>query len=398
MFHLRFFSILKEVFILSRDFKLIFCAHLLWNFGHGLYYFILPAYIRDLGGTILNVGLLYLMVNALYFSTMFFGGFFADRFDRKKLALVYWIHTTPTPLIYSFATSWQHLIPGAILYNLSFFSPAMDVYIATAAPKDKVARTFTIMQVGYSLGMIFSPLLGAYLLTVIDIRSLLRVAFLFFSLSTVTVAFVSPQIPEKKVKSSILSDFSDVVRDRRLMSWILFFIPVALVTSMSITFISPLLEDVYLLQKATILLISSIISIGQVVLGVFLGWFGDHYGISRALVASFAIIVVGMVLLGFSAFSLFLPLAAFLIGARQVTVSLFSSIVAKYSSVNLRGMTFGFYMVLMGIGEIFGPYLGGILYASSPTQPFFWTSIYLTIFSFSILISDTLLSRRNTSK
>lgn len=112
------------------------------------------------------------------------------------------------------------------------------------------------------------------------------------------------------------------------MPWSLLFIPVALATSMSITFIPTLLEDLYFLQKTSILLLSSMISAGQVALAAVLGWFGDHYGIDRALVASFALIVVGMVLLGFSTFSLILLLAAFLIGARQVTVSLSSSIVA----------------------------------------------------------------------
>lgn len=153
MFRLKPYSVFKEVFTLSRDLKLIFFVHFLWNCGHGLYYFILPVYIRDLGGTILEVGLFYLLIHAVYFSTMIFGGFLADRFDRRKLALVYCIQTAPAPLIYSFATNWQHLIPGAILYNFALFSPAIDVYIATVAPKDRVARTFTITQAVYSLGM-----------------------------------------------------------------------------------------------------------------------------------------------------------------------------------------------------------------------------------------------------
>jgi len=75
---------LKEVFALQRDLKLIFFAHFLWDCGHGLYYFILPVYIRGLGATILEVGLFYLLMHAVYFSTMIFGGLLADRFDRKK--------------------------------------------------------------------------------------------------------------------------------------------------------------------------------------------------------------------------------------------------------------------------------------------------------------------------
>jgi MFS family permease len=386
---------LKEVFALQRDLKLIFFAHFLWDCGHGLYYFILPVYIRGLGATILEVGLFYLLMHAVYFSTMIFGGLLADRFDRKKLALVYWIQTAPAPLVYSVATNWLHLVPGAIFYNFALFSPAIDVYIATAAPRDKVARTFTITQAGYSLGRIFSPLLGAYLLTLMDVRWLLRVAFIFFAMSTVAIAFISPQFPEKRQKSTIRSDFSAVLRNIRVMSWILFFIPVTLVTSMSITFIPTLLEDLYFLKKPVILLMSSIISAGQVVLAAVLGWFGDYYGITRALVAGFALVFVGMILLGFPAFSFLLPLAAFLIGARQVIISLFSSIVAKRSSVHLRGTIFGLYMALIGIGEICGPYVGGLLYESSPTQPFLWSSIFLTLLSLLVIAKEILASKKN---
>lgn len=377
--------------------KLIFLANLLWDCGGGLYYFILPVYIRDLGGTILEVGLFYVLMNAIYFSSMFFGGFLADKFDRRKLIILYWITTTPTPLIYSFATNWQHLIPGAIIYNIALFSPATEAYISTAAPKKRMARAFTLTGAGYSLGMIFSPLLGAYLLTTIDIIWLFRIAFTFYLISTIAISFISPQFPKKKRRRSAISDFTNILRNKRLMSWILLFIPIAFATSLSIPFISPLLEDVHYLQKPAILVVSSIISAGQATLAAFLGWFGDRYGGARALVVSLALIVVGMTLLGFPALSLFLPLAAFLIGAQQVMVSLSRSIVGEYSVINLRGTTFGIYMVLVGVGQIFGPYIGGVLYESSPTQPILWTSISLITLSFLIVAWTAFIFKRNST-
>ena len=385
---------MKEVFILPRDLKLIFFANLLWNCGFGLYHFILPVYIRDLGGTIFEVGLFYVSMHAIYFSSMFFGGFLADKFDRKKLILFYWIVTTPTPLIYSFATNWKHLIPGAVMYNFALGDPAVSAYIATATSKKRMVRAFVITQAGYSLGMIFSPLLGAYLLTVVPIRWLFRVAFMFFSVSTITMLFISPQVPAKRQKDSLVSDFATIVRDKKLMSWILLFTPITFATSISMPFISPLLEDLYSFQRHAILVMSSVISAGQTTLAVILGWFGDRYGIAGTLITGFALNAVGMILLVFPAFSPFLPLAVFLIGVRQVTVSLCSSLVAKYSLINLRGTIFGVYSVLIGIGGICGPYVGGVLYESSPTQPFVWTSISLIISSFLVVILDALFSKK----
>ncbi|NIQ05550.1 MAG: MFS transporter, partial [Candidatus Korarchaeota archaeon] len=215
--------------------------------------FILPVYIRDLGGTILEVGLFFFSMNAIYFSSMFFGGFLADKFDRKKLILFYWIVTTPTPLIYSFATNWIHSIPGAIIFNFALGDPAVSAYVTTAAPKKRIVRAFSITHTGYSLGMIFSPLLGAYLLTAIHIRWLFITAFLLFLASTFTISHISSQTAEKNQRRSILLDFAAVVKDKRLMSWILLFIPVTFATAMSMKFISPLLEDAYSFQKPAIL-------------------------------------------------------------------------------------------------------------------------------------------------
>jgi len=335
-------------------------------------------------------------MNAIYFSTMFLGGFLADKFDRKKLILFYWIVTTPTPLIYSLATNWKHLIPGSIMYNFALGDPAVSAYIATAAPKKRIVRAFAITQAGYSLGMVFSPLLGAYLLTVIDIGWLFRIAFMFYSVSTITMLLISPQVPEKKQRRSAASDFAAVVRERRLMAWILLFTLTTFATSISTPFISPLLEDLHSFQRSTILVMGSIISAGQATLAVFLGWFGDRYGVARALIVGFTLNVIGVILLGFSSFSLFLPLAVFLIGVRQVTASLSSSVVAKYSLINLQGTIFGVYSVLIGVGGICGPYLGGVLYESSPTRPFLWTSISLIISSFFVMIVNALFSKKDS--
>jgi len=390
---LKGFSFLKGVFSLPRDLQLIFLASFLWDCGGGLYYSILPVYIRDLGGTILEVGVFYVLMNAIYFSTMIFGGFIADRYDRRKLAILYWIHTASAPLIYSFATNWQHLIPGAILYNVALLSPAIDVYIAAAAPKERVARAFAFTQAGYSLGMLFSPLLGAYLLAMIDMRWLLRIAFGFYLISAVTISFISPQLPEKAQKWSVASDFAAIVRNRKLMSWILLCIPITFVSAMSMPLLSPLLEDVYHLERPVILVLTSVLSAGQLALAAFLGWFGDRHGITWALIGGFGLTVIGMIVLGLPVLSLLLPLAVFLIGARQVTYWLSSSVVTKYSLASLRGAIFGLYMFMIGIGEIAGPYAGSILYEVAPTQPFLWTSLSLVILSFLVVAWSVLISK-----
>ncbi len=355
----------NEALKLPRDLKIIFLSNFIWDLGHGLYYFILPIYIRDLGGSILDVGFFYLLMNLVYFSTMFFGGFIADRFERRKTVVLYWLTTSITPLIYSFAEKWWHLIPGAVIYNLAFFSPALNAYISTVAPKGKTARAFAFTEAGYSLGMIISPVIGSLLLSMISFRELLRVSFAFLSASTVVVSFISPQQPLKVKEKRSLSKLSYIIKNKELMSWITFSTLVTLVSSLSIPFIAPLLEDIYSFKKATVLLFGSVFSLGEFLLSILLGLVGDLKGETLALTISVLSIALGLISIGFP---YFLWLGVFLIGARRSVTSLCSSTVAKLSKASLKGVTFGVYMVFIGVGGTLAPYIGGLLYNRSPQQ------------------------------
>jgi len=205
-------------------------------------------------------------------------------------------------------------------------------------------------------------------------------------------------LPEKAAKWSVISDFAAIVKNRKLMSWILLSIPITFATAMSIPLVSPLLEDVYHLQRPVILALTSLLSAGQFTLAAFLGWLGDRRGIALSLIAGFGLTVTGMTFLGLPALSFLLPLALFLIGARQVTYWLSTSVVTKYSLVNLRGAIFGLYMFLIGLGEIAGPYVGSILYDVAPTQPFLWTSISLVILSFLVVAWSSLISKEKQAQ
>ncbi|MEM3705721.1 MAG: hypothetical protein QXM65_04560 [Candidatus Bathyarchaeia archaeon] len=57
---------MQEVLSLPKDLKLIFFAHMLWTFGEGLYFFILPVYVMELGGTGMEIGFLYSFMFLVY--------------------------------------------------------------------------------------------------------------------------------------------------------------------------------------------------------------------------------------------------------------------------------------------------------------------------------------------
>jgi len=105
---------------LSRDLKLIFVSNLIGAVGDGLYAYILPVYIRDLGASSADVGFLFSIFILSTALTIIPGGILADRYDRKKVMVLGWLLWVPVPLLFSAATHWTQLVPVMALYG--FFS------------------------------------------------------------------------------------------------------------------------------------------------------------------------------------------------------------------------------------------------------------------------------------
>lgn len=375
------FPALKELIALNRDLKLIFLSNLLWNCGTMLYWFIWPLYVRELGGSAREIGFLYSLMFLTITISYIPGGILADRLDRKKLILACWIICTPAPLIYAFATHWHHLIPGIIIYCLWFGVPALDAYTAASAPEGKMTRAFTLTNAGYSLGMIFGPLAGGYLLTITNIRWLFKIAFGFFVLSTMALFFLSSQKPSKSATpSSALQAAKVLLKNKRLMAWVLLFAFISFSVFMASPFISPFLEDRYSLSRPVILVFGSLLALGQVGIAVILGWIGDRWRSSAALAICLMLIAVGLVILVSQVALPLVPVAMLLLGGNMVSGSLRKSIIGKTVG-EATGSAFALYLILVGIMEMCGPAVGGMLYEHSPSFPFITAAASMLIIS-----------------
>ena len=150
---------------LNRDLKLLLLSNLIGAFGDGLYSYIWPIYIRGLGATPAEVGIVFAILGLASALTPIPGGFLADRYDRKKIMIFAWLIWIPVPLIFSMAQNWSQLIPGSFLYGCFIGGPASSAYVATSAKKEKMTSTFTTLSAAWWFGYIFSPGIGGYIAT-----------------------------------------------------------------------------------------------------------------------------------------------------------------------------------------------------------------------------------------
>ncbi len=181
---------------MSRDLKLITFALFLWGCGEGLFLYILPYYMEQLGATPAEVGSVLGLAAFLTACSFIPGGILADRFDAKKVMLWGWAMGAVAALGMGLAPNWAWFVPWILLYNVSAYCiPAINTYVAEASGAMPLERTITVTFAGYAAGSIVSPFIGGRLSEAIGTASLFIIAAAFFLLSLVIALRVHSHAP-----------------------------------------------------------------------------------------------------------------------------------------------------------------------------------------------------------
>ena len=149
---------------MSRDLKLITLALFLWGSGEGLFFYIEPLYMEQLGATPQQVGAVLGLAAFLAACSFIPGGLLADRFDAKKVMIWGWAIGAVASLGMGLASTWQVFVPWILLYNVSAYCiPVINTYIAEASGDMPLEHTITVTFAGYAAGSIVSPFIGGRL-------------------------------------------------------------------------------------------------------------------------------------------------------------------------------------------------------------------------------------------
>jgi len=355
----------------NRDLKLIFVSNLIGAFGDGLYAYILPLYIRGLAASSADVGFLFSIFILSTALTIIPGGFAADRFDRKKVMILGWMIWVPLPLMFSFATHWTQLIPVMGLYGFFISGPAISAYVVTFARKDRVTLTYTMMSSSWWLGYIFSPGLGGYLSTLIGIRNVFVLAFIFYAAATSVLFFIQSQRVEKSSKSQSEQSNLGSSHVEKIVLLSLFFATVFFFLNLVRPFVVQFFEDVYGLESFYIGVLGSIGFLGSALFSIWLGKVGDRLG--KMVAVTISLLFSGSSFGLFICFNNFpaLAFASFLNGASYMLWSLMGASVGSITPESSRGRWISVSQMSATLAASVAPYVGGVIYESARYMPFY---------------------------
>jgi len=354
---------------LNRDLKLIFVAFFVGSFGDGLYFYILPLYVREVGANEVEVGIFYSVMLLAAAFTPLLGGYFADKYDRKKAVIAGWLVWVPVPIIFSLAKNWFQMLPGAVLYGFWIGQPALNAYIASLAKKERMTLTFTIISSSWSLGYIFSPALGAYISDAVGIKWVFYLTFILYGTCASILSLISSQ--GVTTETSQLSSTTISFRRKKLLVWSAFFAVIMFFVFLIRPLVPQILKYEFHLTESLIGILGSVTFLGSGVLGIYLGRIGDKWKKAGAIsVCMILCSVSAIILVLFNNFFTLLLASSFLMGTSYNILSLIGAVVSPVVPEASRARWISVPLSASMFAAFIAPYLGGLLYKSSPYTPF----------------------------
>ncbi len=372
--------------VLNRDLKLLFLSNLFGSFGDGAYAYLLPYYMKErLEASSVEVGVLYAIAILIAAFTLLVAGMLADRYDRKKIMVLGWMVWLPAPIIFSMARNWLQMLPGMVLWGFWLGGPTNMAYITTSADKSKLTQTFTVISSAWSFGYIFSPALGGYLSGVIGMKVVFYLAFALYALAALSLFFITSQRAKGYAQRTLKERYSflKLLKTRKLLLLSVFFALLMFVLMLFRPFVPQFLGEIRGYEDLEIGILGSISFFGSAVLGILLGKLGDRWKKAYALTGSMLLCCISLVF--FLLFDKFwvLIVVFFLAGSSYTTWSLMAATIAPHAPESIRARWISVPQAVTMFASFIAPYIGGVMYETSPYYPFI-TGVIAT-FVFAIL-------------
>lgn len=350
----------------DRHLQLLFAAILLWTFGVALYDALVPIYARQLGASPVQLGTLWTARHLALATGYLIGMVVADRVSPRNVMLASWLVGMPVPLLLAAAPNYAWLLPGLLLYELTFFGlPIVHAYISHRVRPSQLATTFGTLGSVQSLAFLIAPALGGVIADRSGIPATLRLAAAFFALSTLLIVMLrrGPEPPRAAQPPRVFA-WREV---RPVAPVLLIHASIQFVMLITTPFATPFLREARGLSLSEIGVLSSMQAIGGVGLTAVAGRAGDKFGIPVALIGATLLYAAGITGIVFGP-AVLLPLTS-IFRARAPMNSLGQAMIGSRAPAAMFGRAFAIAGVLSALTSAAGVFAGGYAYRANPGLP-----------------------------
>ena len=349
---------------MTRDYRLVSLALLLWGLGEGLFLMFEPLYLAQLGANAVEIGAILGAAGAVLTATHIPAGYIADRWGSKQVLIAAWLLGASATTAMFFAPNLLWYTVGLMAYTVTAFVIApLNSYLTASRGSLSMERALTLSSVLYNVGAVLSPLLGGVLGARLGLRAVYGISAGIFWLSAVLVLLLRPMPVHG---SDGHSRYRPLLVNRHFLT----LVGLAAFAMFAMYLAFPLtpnyLRQAHGLTLPQIGVLGSLMTVGAILANSLLGRRAPRRGflLAQAMVGLHAILLWrGTGLIWFQ-------VAYLLRGWQSAARSLTNAQIGRVVGPAQVGLAYGVAETAMGIALMLAPPLAGLLFARDPALPF----------------------------
>jgi MFS family permease len=357
---------------------LLFGAHGLSGLGAGPFIAFGAIYQHELGASAFEIGVLAALGMLVATLVMLPGTRLAEGRDLRKTVIAGWLIAIPAPLCYAVAPHWAWTAVGILFLQVSVFNtPAISVYLSLGVPRDRIAMVMTTVFSAYSIGLIVSNLLTGWLARFLPLSGLFWVAFAFYCLATVCIAFLPNKQPPKFTVPSIR--YRDLMRFPAYRVMLALFTVVTAIIFIPWTFTALYAREAAHVDNFWIGVLMSALYLGSVLMGLSLGGLRRRLGSVVIVLCFEAAYVVSAILLLSSMALPILGFAFFLRGAFWSFRQVMTAVIGEVLPDHAMAKGYGLFALVTSVVVVVAYPIGGWMYGHQVSIPFWSSAVLMAI-------------------
>lgn len=349
---------------MTRDLKLVFAALVFWGVGEGLFIYVQPLYLEQLGADPVQIGAVLGLAAAAMMVAHIPAGALADLIGRRRLMVASWLLGTLTALGMFLATDLRGFALSMIGYHFTGFVLApLNSYVTAARGRWSTTRALTMTTATFSAGLMVGSTSGGLIGEAVGLGNVFGVAAILFLLSSLIVLGTRPQ-PVEPARAG--GRYRALLRNRAFARFLILTTVAFFAMELAWPLTPNYLQTVRGVSLSRIGLFGSANALGLVVLSALLGRLESRRGflLAQGLVGlSVVLLWLGT---GAPAFLLGYFLASGFRVAHSLAVAQAEGLVERAQ----MGLAYGVLEALISLVVVVGPPVAGLLYARDPALPY----------------------------
>lgn len=363
---------------------------ILANIAGNMFYSLLSVYLKELGASVEEIGLVFSLASVFMLGLQLAGGWLSDTLGRLRAVAIGSVVATAGYYLLAFADSWPVALGAICLEYVSgaLVAPSFGAFVAEQSSEETRGRVFGIAESLFMIVGVVGPPLAGILAQNLGFRPMLLVgAFIYTSASLLRLwmarAFPARQSAEGEHLtfrnfSASLKSMLGLVLAGGLLTWVLITDGARDIAFRLSGELQPLyFKEIGGLNVEQIGWLGSLFGVAVMITMIPAGWLADRFGERVVIAGGFLFQFVGLAIFLFAADLLTFAVSHFVFGIGiGVMAPAYDALITKAIPEKMRGMGFALLWSSIGLISLPAPWLGAQLWAGiSPRLPFLITAI-----------------------